>query len=402
MRCARAVIAFAVTLLAAALPGAGGTAQRPRWRSVEVQGAGVNVRAAPSARAPRRGTVQEGTRLPLLGRVAGPGCPDGRWVQIGPDAFVCDLYLRPRPSPPEGDRLPRLAPGALTPRTHAFIHTDGTWAYAHPSDYFVDDWVESLGRGFGVAVVERAELGGVEFARTLGGLWVRVADLRFARPSGFHGWTPEEGDAFETVAWVVRGDAPIRRAPGGRVVGRATRLQRVRVEEQARGFVRTADGWLAAAHLRRPTLASRPSEVGPEERWLDVDPASQTLLAMVGDRPVFATLVSTGRAATPTPRGVHRVWVKLAEDDMDDLEREDVVENYAIQAVPWVQYFEGSNGLHAAFWHDRFGHPRSHGCVNLAPRDAAWLFAFTQPGLPAGWDAILPVPSAPGTVIRVR
>ena len=59
MRCARAVIAFAVTLLAAALPGAGGTAQRPRWRSVEVQGAGVNVRAAPSARAPRRGPQRD-------------------------------------------------------------------------------------------------------------------------------------------------------------------------------------------------------------------------------------------------------------------------------------------------------------------------------------------------------
>ena len=83
-------------------------------------------------------------------------------------------------------------------------------------------------------------------------------------------------------------------------------------------------------------------------------------------------------------------------------EREDVVENYAIQAIPWVQYFEGSNGFHAAFWHDQFGHARSHGCVNLAPTDARWLFEFTQPNLPPGWDAVLSHDRVPGTLVRVR
>ena len=117
---------------------------------------------------------------------------------------------------------------------------------------------------------------------------------------------------------------------------------------------------------------------------------------------MYATLVSTGLGEHATPAGTFRIWVKLAEDDMDDLEREDVVENYAIQAVPWVQYFDGSIALHAAFWHEAFGRPRSHGCVNLAARDARWVFEFTGPALPPGWDAILPTDRAPGSVVRVR
>ena len=63
---------------------------------------------------------------------------------------------------------------------------------------------------------------------------------------------------------------------------------------------------------------------------------------------------------------------------------------YAIEDVPYVQYFAKGVGLHGAFWHRGFGHVRSHGCVNLAPLDAQRLFAFTSPHLPAGWTAVLP------------
>ena len=52
---------------------------------------------------------------------------------------------------------------------------------------------------------------------------------------------------------------------------------------------------------------------------------------------------------------------------MDDIERTDVDKNYSIQDVPWVQFFKGSYGFHAAFWHDDFGRRRSHGCINLSP-----------------------------------
>ncbi|MBZ0121351.1 MAG: L,D-transpeptidase family protein [Sandaracinaceae bacterium] len=376
----------------------------PRWvRSVEVVREGTNVRAGPSASAARRGTVQVGTRLPFLGRVVGDGCPGGEWMQVGAEAFVCESLVRYSPSAPFGEPVPIVPEGRLTPREHAFVATDGTWAYARPSDYFADRWVQTLGRGFGVAIVERQRIGNVELARTLDGLWLPSSELRYAQPSDFAGVELAEGEPLEGLAWVIREQAIVRSRINGPVVDRLAFHQRARVLEIARGHARIGDDrWIATRDLAQAHPSAPPAEVGEGERWIDVDLASQTLVAYAGTRPVLATLVSTGIDRSATPRGTYRIWVKLSEGTMDDLEREDVDQNYQIQAVPWVQYFSGSVGLHAAFWHDRFGLRRSHGCVNLAPRDARWLFEFTQPALPPGWDAILPTASERATIVRVR
>ena len=77
--------------------------------------------------------------------------------------------------------------------------------------------------------------------------------------------------------------------------------------------------------MRHPTIAEPPSEVDVEsgERWIDVELATQTLVAYEGKRPVFATLVSTGKGkqgtALATPIGTHRIWIKLLQSDMDNL-----------------------------------------------------------------------------------
>ncbi len=130
------------------------------------------------------------------------------------------------------------------------------------------------------------------------------------------------------------------------------------------------------------------------------------LTAYAGSRAVFATLISSGRGADgselATPRGEHRIWVKLRSSDMDNLENIEARESYAIQAVPWVMYFERGYGLHGTFWHRAFGRVQSHGCVNLTPRDAKRLFDWTSPRLPSGWSAVFPTEYEPGTLVRVR
>ncbi|HOU92686.1 MAG TPA: L,D-transpeptidase [Polyangiaceae bacterium] len=146
--------------------------------------------------------------------------------------------------------------------------------------------------------------------------------------------------------------------------------------------------------------------VGPAERWIDVDRGQQVLTAYEGDRPVFATLVSTGRGPDgtqeSTPSGLHRIWIKLLSSDMDNLEDDGASHLYAIQDVPWVMYFDRGYGLHGTFWHRSFGRVRSHGCVNLAPLDARRLFDWTGPRLPAGWSAVLPTAYDRGTLVHVR
>jgi hypothetical protein len=199
------------------------------------------------------------------------------------------------------------------------------------------------------------------------------------------------------------------------------RFQVVRVREEiaapAGPMVRiSADGetpvrWMRAKDLARPTSAPPPppEEVGgagTAEKWIDVELATQTLVAYDGARPVFATLVSTGSGArgseTATPPGTHRIWVKLFTTDMGNLGDEDAEKHYSIEDVPWVMFFDRGVALHAAFWHRDFGHVRSHGCVNLAPLDARRLFEWTAPHMPAGWSAAFPSRVEKGTAVRVR
>ncbi len=402
----------------------------PAVRALRVVEDGAVVRAEPREGAARRGTIVTGTRVAPGRRVPGAGCPTGVWVEVGADAWVCESATEGTRAEPAGVAQPPVAPGALLPFAYAFVGFDATRAYLRPSDYDADEYAEAYGEGFGLAVRGRARYDGVPFVVTRAGRYVPEEGLRFARASDFAG-VAFAGDAPLDVAWARRdGVVVTSSARRGRPLARLTRLTRVRMLGEERGMLRvalepvasmnvaaqgdagvTADagasppiGYVAARELIRPLPAPRPAEVGEGERWLDVDTATQTLVAYEGDRPRYATLVSTGRTGpgTETPRGVHRIWVKLATSDMDDLEREDVERNYRIEAVPWVQFFAGSAGLHAAFWHTAYGTRHSHGCVNLSARDARALFDFTGPALPAGWSAVLPTERDRGTVIRVR
>jgi lipoprotein-anchoring transpeptidase ErfK/SrfK len=122
-----------------------------------------------------------------------------------------------------------------------------------------------------------------------------------------------------------------------------------------------------------PVPPPAPPEGISEERWIDVDLSEQQLTAYAGDTPVHSFLVSTGLPATPTPIGQFRIWIKLRYDDMAGA-------GYYIEDVPFVMYFDEGYGLHGVTWHGNFGHPMSHGCVNLPTQEAEWLFGFAEVG----------------------
>ncbi len=129
------------------------------------------------------------------------------------------------------------------------------------------------------------------------------------------------------------------------------------------------------------------------EKWIDINVTKQTLALYEGTKAVYATLVSTGEAglsdptkSTATKRGIYRIHTKHISVTMDS---DEVGEEFELRDVPYVQYFESSYALHGAYWHDRFGIPKSHGCINLAPEDARRIFFWTEPTLPAGWHGVL-------------
>jgi hypothetical protein len=116
-----------------------------------------------------------------------------------------------------------------------------------------------------------------------------------------------------------------------------------------------------------------PGELVNEGRWIDVDLGDQMLTAYEGSNPVMSFLVSTGTASHPTVMGQFRIWVKLESTRMTG-------PGYDLKDVPYTMYFYEGYGLHGAYWHNNFGTPMSHGCVNLSPTDSAWLFNFANVG----------------------
>jgi hypothetical protein len=150
-----------------------------------------------------------------------------------------------------------------------------------------------------------------------------------------------------------------------------------------------------------------PADVREGERWIDVDLSHQVLVAYDWKQPRYVSLVSTGRTKTPspeldyrTPKGLHRIRGKHVTSTMDNDEPGEPP--YSLEDVPYVMYFKGAYAFHSAFWHDRFGRPRSHGCINLSPRDAKWLYNWAGPDLPPTWHGGSATEDNPGTWVWVH
>ncbi|MBX3190896.1 MAG: L,D-transpeptidase [Labilithrix sp.] len=163
--------------------------------------------------------------------------------------------------------------------------------------------------------------------------------------------------------------------------------------------------WVRDLDVAVAALPNVPADLAPGEKWIDVDlrPYSQALVAFEGEKPVYATVVSTGRRDVDaekdhrTVEGTFRIREKHVATTMDDDGASDGT--YRIEDVPWVMYFEKSLALHGAFWHSSFGRERSHGCVNLTPHDARRIFQWAGPKLPPGWHGVRATKENPGTRI---
>ncbi|MCC7537339.1 MAG: L,D-transpeptidase [Deltaproteobacteria bacterium] len=390
--------------------GAEGTESASWTRSVEARRNGAMVRTAPDAqRSEPRGLLAPGARFAVLDRRAGGGC-SGDWLRVADDAWVCADHVTLVRAEPAVGPYPVLDDDAIVPFEYAFSGRAGTRAFARPSDIDAGTSAATLGTSWGLAIVGTDMWRGQPVARTTRGTWIVARELRWVEPSRFAGVTLARGQPATTlsVAWVRRGGAPTFADPDGRrrtgrLRGRA--LVPVGTEATAGGEPMTRlseGGFVPSSLLVRPTRIAPPEGVARGERWIDVDLERQTLVAYEGAEPVFATLVSTGRRPGTTPVGLHRVWIKIAHATMDNVEDDDARQTYSMDGVPWIQYFAGDVALHAAYWHDGFGAVRSHGCVNLAPRDARWLYAFTSPRVPDGWARMFPPPGERGTPVHVR
>ncbi|MBI5488911.1 MAG: L,D-transpeptidase [Deltaproteobacteria bacterium] len=405
-------IGCASLLLLAALPSDGHAQQVDASpylpASVAVRSERVAVYREPDSRASRRGTAAEGNRLPAYRFAEGRGCGSW-WVEVYAEGWICGDYLVPSAMAPDAAALPILPEGQLTPYPCAFAHEGGAAVFDRLSDASLNWSSRWLEEGWAVSVRRRTTYEGERYYGTAGGDYVRASEVFLARPSTFRG---EELSGFQDLGWTFRSSTRIQdRLPGtgstsDRSIGPQIVLRFAAEHEVGTtSWLELVDdgGFVRASDVRRPDYLAPPEEVGPYDVWFDVNRSSQTLVAYRGDQPIYATLVSSGRAGHSTPPGTFRVWVKLITDRMANEEPSNPEEKpYYLEDVPWVMYFNDDIALHGAYWHKAFGHVRSHGCVNLAPFDARWVFDHAQPALPRGWWSVLPTADDPGSVVHVR
>ena len=129
----------------------------------------------------------------------------------------------------------------------------------------------------------------------------------------------------------------------------------------------------AAVAQSAPSQPAASPAAANSGRWIDINLSTQTLTAYEGSTPMFSTLVSTG-LAFPTPVGTYSILYHVQSQRMTG-------PGYDLPNVPWVMYFTNrGHAIHGAYWHNNFGQPMSHGCVNMRPDEAQWLYNFTPKG----------------------
>ena len=104
-----------------------------------------------------------------------------------------------------------------------------------------------------------------------------------------------------------------------------------------------------------------------------MDLTNQRVYAYEGDVMVNSFIVSTGTWLTPTVTGKYKIYVKIRSGNMPG-------PGYFLPDVPYIMYFYKGYGLHGTYWHNNFGTPMSHGCVNLRTDEAGWLFNWASVG----------------------
>lgn len=140
------------------------------------------------------------------------------------------------------------------------------------------------------------------------------------------------------------------------------------------------------------------------EKRMYIDLSTQTLYANEGDKTVFSFPVSTGKWGR-TPTGTFHIWVKLRYTRMTGGNRA-IGTYYDLPNVPYTMFFYNDKvaksvgySIHGAYWHDNFGYPMSHGCINMKTEDAEKIYNWADP--PTVGYVTYPTKENPGTEVVI-
>jgi lipoprotein-anchoring transpeptidase ErfK/SrfK len=380
----------------------------PEWaRSLKVMQK-LTVHEKPDTTSEEMGEIKMVSRLPLLPyKPPGNGCSKF-WLKLEPGAWVCGDHLRKDRRPPLMKIQPLMDGDMMPGKKYAMVRSGGAKTYASRADVLADKPKGKLRASTIIRWLDTVSLGGEPVWWISKKVYVKASRLLRHYPSKFQGINLRE-KGWDLPVCIVRAatrGAPVYAEPKETKpitrVGHHTKwriLDKTRTGETK--FYKIKPGWIPARRVISAWPTKPPPGLKECEKWIELVVAHQSIVAYEGTEPVYMTMVSSGDRRYPTDYGIFRVWWKKAQADMSS-SMGGSGEFYRVDDVAWAVFFWRGEALHAAHWHDDFGTRRSHGCVNLAPKDAKWFYDWTEPRVPPAWLNRRANERHPGTIVRVR
>lgn len=321
-----------------------------------------------------------------------PGMPvDGNCLLYGPAQVVVEMRASgftfpprelPAAKPPsELGQMPVMVAKINTPEDQPapiFASFEDAVARVNPTRY--------LDRGalrFVRFVTQRNDADGKAYVQLTTGEWMRAAPAAytnfqglefFENPRNSFGWTVDITDVYVSPSFGA--------GTTGEIYYPNTLIQ-VYDTVEAEGVFWYKIGpseWVNSLKSRVVTLRTTPPEGVQANRWIELDLSQQTLMAYEDGRLVFATLMTSGRPPFYTKPGVFNIYEKRELAIMAGSFEADRSDYYHLEAVPWQMYYDEARAIHTAYWRTAYGYVGSHGCVNVSPGDAHWLFLWANEG----------------------
>lgn len=357
----------------------------------------------------RVGYARYGTYVRAADGVDAPFCRQGKWYRVPGGALACTsdgfsvsdiplelpgtylapeiskvepfLYVKANKGSPRFARLPTVEDELALEK--------GVKREVKPG--LIQEWLDGA---YFLAVDRIERVGERRYYHTSMNRYVRVSDVEVLEQTHMHGELLGPDNRLP-IAFVFGKDRVLYGEKAGELekIGTAkkhARFQFVRVfKHRGKKYAESPEGILVArAEVRVNRRVDRPGRIPEGSRWMHIDLKEQTLTAYdESDRPVLATLVSSGLDTHRTPTGTYRLERRYITKQMEGPDPEHGV--YQVAEVPWTFYYRGNYAIHGAYWHNVFGEQRSHGCTNIPPADARWLFRWLEPEFPEGWHSML-------------
>lgn len=228
------------------------------------------------------------------------------------------------------------------------------------------------------------------FFQLRSGGWVQVSS-RVSIPHSFPGGLTFTHTPERSFGWILPLGPTVetKRTPGyqkddytGHLKNQYDIVQVYAVQQvgNSEWYMVGPDEWIDQRYIGRVVPNLTPPEEVTNGRWIEINLFEQTLMVYDHNEMVYATLIASGIDPFFTRPGLFAIYKKYESTPMAGTFEADRSDFYYLEDVPWTMYYDKARALHGAYWRAMFGFTQSHGCVNLAPGDAHWLYDWANIG----------------------